>query len=69
MVCKKCSKNIESGNFCPNCGTAISEIAVKIEKAKADAIKLKLIAEIVNKTADEKTLCLLKDMTNKISNN
>lgn len=69
MICKTCNKNIENSNFCPNCGMPITEIAIKIEKAKQDSTKLKLIAEIVNNTKDERTLDFLKELTNKISLN
>ena len=69
MNCKECEKEIlENYNFCPYCGSAISDVAKRLNKEKVDLIKVRLINEVCDQISDKKTLEILNKMTNSLLN-
>ena len=58
--CEKCGKILEDVNFCPECGTAISEIAKSLKIENEISIKLETVKDIIALTKDVETLNFLK---------
>lgn len=68
QTCKICQKQIaKEYNFCPHCGSALTEIAKRLNKEKFDVIKLKLLNDIAEKIEDKKTLKQLNSIAEKIT--
>ena len=67
-ICKNCEKDLSKNyNFCPYCGSAVTEIAKRLNKEKCDLIKLKVINEITQKVTDKNTLKILNNLADKLS--
>lgn len=66
--CKECNNAIEENfEFCPYCGEAISEKAQKLEEQKSINANLILIANLMDKIEDRKTLKILNEFATKMA--
>lgn len=66
-ICESCEKELESGfNFCPYCSKAITEEAKKLEDKKMINAGLVMLAGVISKIEDEKSLKVLRDYMNKV---
>jgi len=66
--CKECGCAIEENfEFCPFCGEAISEKAKKLEEQKSVNANLILIANLMDKIEDRKTLKVLNEIVTKLT--
>ena len=53
-------------DFCPHCGTPISDIAKQVEIKKNTNIRLETLLKISKLTNDEKTLTIIKELIDKL---
>lgn len=66
MKCLNCKHEIYEYDFCPYCGTPISELAKKVEIKKNTNIRLETLLKLVNLIDDDKTLNIIKELVNKL---
>jgi predicted amidophosphoribosyltransferase len=66
MKCLNCKHEIYEYDFCPHCGTPISELAKKVEIKKNTNIRLETLLKLVNLIDDDKTLNIIKELVNKL---
>ena len=55
MECLNCKKEIYEFDFCPHCGTPISEVAKQVEIKKNTNVRLETLLKVAKLTSDEKT--------------
>jgi predicted amidophosphoribosyltransferase len=66
MKCLNCKQEIYEFDFCPHCGTPISDIAKQVEIKKNTNIRLETLLKISKLTNDEKTLTIIKELIDKL---
>lgn len=69
MICKNCNNIIEDYNYCPNCGRALSKLAIEIENNKVLNTRLETLLKLTEVIEDEKTLSLINNIALKIQKN
>ena len=69
MECINCKMNISNYDFCPHCGTPISEKAKKIEIQKNINIRLETLLKISKLTDDDATLEMIEKIATELKNN
>ena len=68
MKCINCKEEVNNFDFCPHCGTPLSEAARSIEIQKNINIRLETLLKISQLTDDEKTLELIENIANQLRN-
>ena len=69
MKCMHCNQEVESLNFCPHCGSALSDKAKELEASKITNARLEVLLKVSQVTNDEKTLLAIKDLITKLKQN
>lgn len=67
MKCLNCKQEIYEFDFCPHCGTPISDIAKEVEIKKSINIRLETLLKLTSLVEDEKTLNIIKDLVDKLN--
>ena len=67
MKCLNCTKEINDFDFCPHCGTPISDVAKQVEIKKNTNIRLETLLKLTTLIDDEKTLIIIKELVDKLN--
>lgn len=69
MKCLNCKEEIYNYDFCPHCGTPISERAKNVEIQKNINIRLETLLKLTKLTDDKKTLEIIENIANQLKDN
>lgn len=66
-VCKTCNNELEENyNFCPYCGTALTDSAKEMLKQRDCVVNLQLIEKLTDCINDEQSLNILKKVADEL---
>ena len=66
MKCLNCKQEAYSYDFCPHCGTPLTEKSKKVEIQKNTNIRLETLLKLTTLVDDEKTLKIIDELVKKL---
>ena len=69
MKCLNCKEEVYNYDFCPHCGTPLTDTAKSIEINKNINIRLETLLKLATLTDDNKTLEIIENIATQLKNN
>ena len=66
MKCSHCEAEINNYNYCPNCGTPLTENTINLENTKILNTRLETLLKVTEIIDDEKALNTIKELVLKL---
>lgn len=67
MKCINCKEELYNYDYCPHCGTPMSEKAKLVETKKNNNIRLETLLKLTTLIDDDESLELINELANKLT--